>query len=443
SDETQAIEHLVTHMEQQRTLDRAAAIADMRYAYIGDIVHKAYRMPSQSKEAVRSRMIDTFLTGKFTAIPIFIFIMSFIFLFTFNIAGPFFQDVLQIGIDALSAQISQILEYAEFHLVVQAFVVDGLINGVGSVLVFFPIIVLMFFFLSLLQDTGYMARVAFFMDRIFRKLGLSGASIVPMIMGFGCTVPAIMAARTLPSQRDRKFTILLTPFMSCATKLVIYGFVASVLFPKRAGFVIVGLYLLGIAVAVAISIVLSKTAFKGQAVPFVMELPNYRMPSLKSLFILVWEKTKGFITQAFSIIVIATIVIWFLQSFTPQLMFTQAPEESMLAYISGLLSPLFAPLGFGDWRFVTALISGFLAKETVVSTLSVLFGSTAALAGAISAPAALAFLVFSLLYTPCVAAVGAVKKELGIKWALIIVLSQTVIAWLLSWLTYMVFRLFM
>ncbi len=434
--ELEAIEHIVVQMEDERGLDRAAAIADMRFAFISKVVRATVVKPQQNKGSVRSQQIDRVLTGKWSAVPLFILIMGAIFLLTFNYIGPFFQDIIQMGIDALTAATEGAFEAWGVGPVLTSFVIEGVYNGVGTVLLFFPIIVVMFFFLSLLQDTGYMARVAFFMDGALRKLGLSGSSIVPMVMGFGCTVPAVMATRTLPSERDRKMTIMLTPFMSCATKLAIYGFVADAFFPGYAGWIMVGLYLLGILVAVVVGLISRKTAFKGEAVPFVMELPNYRMPSAKSVAHLVWDKSKDFITRAFTVIFVATIIVWFLQSFSPQLMFVEDTSQSILALVASFLAPLFAPLGFGDWRFVVALIAGFMAKEVVVSTLSVLFDGAAALALALSPAAAASFLVFCLLYTPCVAAVAAIKRELGKRWALGIVLGQCAIAWVVAFVVY-------
>lgn len=434
--ELEAIEHIVVQMEDERGLDRAAAIADMRFAFIDKVVRATVVKPQQNKGSVRSQQIDRVLTGKWSAVPLFILIMGAIFLLTFNYIGPFFQDIIQLGIDALTAATEGAFESWGVGPVLTSFVIEGVYNGVGTVLLFFPIIVVMFFFLSLLQDTGYMARVAFFMDGALRKLGLSGSSIVPMVMGFGCTVPAVMATRTLPSERDRKMTIMLTPFMSCATKLAIYGFVADAFFPGNAGWIMVGLYLLGILVAVIVGLISRKTAFKGEAVPFVMELPNYRMPSAKSVAHLVWDKSKDFISRAFTVIFVATIIVWFLQSFSPQLMFVEDTSQSILALVASFLAPLFAPLGFGDWRFVVALIAGFMAKEVVVSTLSVLFDGAAALALALSPAAAASFLVFCLLYTPCVAAVAAIKRELGKRWALGIVLGQCAIAWVVAFAVY-------
>ena len=432
ANELETIEHIVGQMEDECGLDRAAAIADMRFAFIGKIVSRTVVKPAVSKEQLRSSAIDKLLTGRFTAIPMFIAIMAAILLLTFNVIGPFFQDLLQVGIDAVTVATADALASWDVGPIVESFIIDGVYNGVGTVLLFFPIIVVMFFFLSLLQDTGYMARVAFFMDRSLRRIGLSGRSIVPMVMGFGCTVPAVMATRTLPSERDRKLTILLTPFMSCATKLAIYGFVADAFFPGKAGWIMVGLYLLGIVMAIVVGAISHRSAFKGEAVPFVMELPNYRMPSAKSVGRLVWDKSKDFITRAFTVIFVATLVVWFLQSFSLQFELVDNPEDSILAAVSSWLAPLFAPLGFGDWRFVTALVGGFLAKETVVSTLSVLFAGEAALAAALTPAAALAFLVFCLLYTPCVAAIAAIKRELGGKWAFGIVVLQCGLAWIVA-----------
>ena len=436
--EREMIEHIVEQMEEECGLDRAAAIADMRFSFIGKVVSRTVVKPGESKEHARSTAIDKLLTGRFTAIPMFIVIMAAIFLLTFNVIGPFFQDLIQMGIDAITDATAGALESWDASPVLQSFIIDGVFNGVGTVLLFFPVIVVMFFFLSLLQDTGYMARVAFFMDRALRRIGLSGRSIVPMVMGFGCTVPAIMATRTLPSERDRKLTVLLTPFMSCATKLAIYGFVAEAFFPRQAGWVMIGLYLLGIVLAVVVGLISHKSAFKGEAVPFVMELPNYRMPSPKSVGRLVWDKSWDFISRAFTVIFVATIIVWFLQSFSPQLELVEDPEGSILAMLAGWLAPLFAPLGFGDWRFVTALIAGFMAKETVVTVLTVVFGSTSALTAALTPAAALSFLVFCLLYTPCVAAIAAIKRELGGKWALGIVVMQCVVAWVMAFLTFLI-----
>ena len=434
--ELEAIEHIVEQMEEERGLDRAAAIADMRFSFIGSVVSRSVLKPNESKSSIRSSRIDRVLTGQWTAIPVFVGIMALIFVLTFNVFGPFFQNLLQLALDWLTGVTESAFDAWNVGPIIRSFVLDGVYSGVGTVILFFPIIVIMFFFLSLLQDTGYMARVAFFMDRSLRRIGLSGRSIVPMVMGFGCTVPAVMATRTLPSERDRTLTVLLTPFMSCATKLTIYGFIASAFFPGQAGWIIVGLYLLGIAIAIIMGLVSRKTFFKGEAVPFVMELPNYRMPSAKSLGRLVWDKSKDFITHAFTVIFVATIIVWFLQSFSPQLELVEDPELSMLAMASNWIAPLFAPLGFGDWRFVTALVGGFMAKETVVSSLSVLFSGTPALVAALSSAGAISFLVFCLLYTPCVAAIAAIKRELGGKWALAVVVAQCAIAWVVAFAAY-------
>ena len=436
--ELEAIEHIVGQMEEERGLDRAAAIADMRYSFIKKVVAQTVVKPAESKGSVFSNRLDRLLTGRWTAIPVFVIMMAAIILLTFNVIGPFFQGIIQMGIDASMDAVDTVLVGVGAPDVVRSFVIDGVMNGVGVVLLFLPVIVTMFFFLSLLQDTGYMARAAFFMDRALRRIGLSGSSIVPMITGFGCTVAAVMATRTLPSERDRKLTILLMPFMSCTTKLIIYGFVASAFFPRTAGWIIVGLYLLGIAIGIVVGLVSHKFAFKGEAVPFVMELPNYRMPSVKSVGHLVWDKSKDFIENAFTVIFVATIIVWFLQSFSPQLALTDDPESSILALVAGWLSPLFAPLGFGDWRFVTALIAGFMAKENVVTSLSVLFEGTGALVAALTPAAAASFLVFCLLYTPCVAAIASIRRELGGKWAIGIVFLQCAIAWVVTLAVYLV-----
>ena len=432
--EREMVEHIIRQMEQERGLDRAAAIADMRFSFITRLVEATVVKPHASKEKLRSSAIDKVLTGKWTAIPAFVAIMIVIFLLTFNVIGPFFQDLIQMGIDALSASTATAMQNANVAPAIESLVVDGVFNGVGTVILFLPIIVVMFFFLSLLEDTGYMARVAFVMDKLLRKIGLSGRSIVPMLTGFGCTVPAVMATRTLPSERDRKLTILLTPFMSCSTKLTIYAFLTSAFFPRHGGLIMVCLYLLGIAIGILTGFISHKTVYKGDAVPFVMELPNYRMPSAKSVGRLIWDKTKDFLSRAFSIIFIATIAVWFLQSFSPTFALVDNPEQSMLAIVSGWIAPVFAPLGLGDWRIATALIAGFLAKETVVSSLSVLYGSTAALTAAITPLAALALLVFCLLYTPCVAAIASIKRELGGKWAAGIVVFQCVVAWICAFI---------
>ena len=429
--EVEAIENIVTQMERERGLDRAAAIADMRYSFIGRVVSQTVVKPRESREHERSRKIDRVLTGKWTAIPSFVLIMAAVFFITFNWIGAFFQDLITQGMTSLSDAADAAMESAQISDALRSLVVDGIFAGLGTVVSFLPLIVILFFFLSLLEDTGYMARVAFVMDKLLRKIGLSGRSIVPMLMGFGCTVPAVMATRTLPSERDRKLTILLTPFMSCSTKITIYGFLTAAFFPGQGALIMVCLYFLGIAVGILTALVSHKTVFKGDAVPFVMELPNYRMPSAKSVGHLVWDKTKDFLVRAFTVIFIATIVVWFLQSFGTSLAMVDDPENSLLAIVAGWIAPLFAPLGLGDWRIVTALIAGFMAKETVVSTLSVLFGA-ATLASSLTPLAALSLLVFCLLYTPCVAAISSIKQELGGRWALGIVVFQCAVAWVVA-----------
>ena len=428
--EKEMIEHIIVQMEQERGLDRAAAIADMRFHFIHQLVEQTVVKPRQSKEQLRSAQIDRFLTGRYTAIPAFVGIMALVFYLTFGVIGLALQNLLEVGIDALTAAVDSTLTAWNVNAAVHSLVIDGIFTGVGSVLSFLPIIVTLFFFLSLLEDTGYMARVAFVMDKLLRRIGLSGRSIVPMLIGFGCTVPGVMASRTLPSERDRKMTILLTPFMSCSAKLPIYSLFAAAFFPQYAGLVMVLLYFGGIVVGVLMALLLKSTVFKGEAVPFVMELPNYRLPGLKNVAQLLWEKARDFLQKAFTVIFGATIVIWFLQNFDLQLSLTAYPQDSILAMIAGDIAPLFAPLGFADWRVSTALITGFMAKESVVSTLVILFGSTASLAAALTPAQAAPLLVFCLLYTPCIAAVAAVKRELGNKWAVIMVLNQCAVAWL-------------
>ena len=427
--EKEMIEHIIVQMEQERGLDRAAAIADMRFHFIHQLVDQTVVKPHQSKEQLRSSRIDQFLTGKYTAIPAFVGIMALVFYLTFGVIGAGLQGLLEIGIDRLTVFVDDALTYWNVNEVVHSLVIDGIFTGVGSVLSFLPIIVTLFFFLSLLEDTGYMARVAFVMDKLLRRIGLSGRSIVPMLIGFGCTVPGVMASRTLPSERDRKMTILLTPFMSCSAKLPIYSLFAVTFFPDHAALVMVGLYFLGIIVGILAAFALKGTLFRGEAVPFVMELPNYRLPGLKNVCQLLWEKARDFLERAFTVIFIATIVIWFLQNFDPQLSLTADPQESILALVASCIAPLFAPLGFADWRVSTALITGFMAKESVVSTLTILYGSSAALGAALSPAAAAPLLVFCLLYTPCIAAVASVKRELGRRWATVMVLNQCVVAW--------------
>ena len=427
--EKEMIEHIIVQMEQERGLDRAAAIADMRFHFIHQLVDQTVVKPHQSKEQIRSSRIDQFLTGKYTAIPAFVGIMALVFYLTFGVIGAGLQGLLEVGIDRLTVLVDDALTYWNVNEVVHSLVIDGIFTGVGSVLSFLPIIVTLFFFLSLLEDTGYMARVAFVMDKLLRRIGLSGRSIVPMLIGFGCTVPGVMASRTLPSERDRKMTILLTPFMSCSAKLPIYSLFAVTFFPDHAALVMVGLYFLGIIVGILAAFALKGTLFRGEAVPFVMELPNYRLPGLKNVCQLLWEKARDFLERAFTVIFIATIVIWFLQNFDPQLSLTADPQESILALVASCIAPLFAPLGFADWRVSTALITGFMAKESVVSTLTILYGSSAALGAALSPAAAAPLLVFCLLYTPCIAAVASVKRELGRRWAAVMVLNQCAVAW--------------
>ena len=434
--ETEMIEHIVSQMEEERGIDRAAAIADMRFDFIQRICRQTVVKPAESKERIRSRRIDAVLTGKYTAIPTFILIMGAVFFLTFNVIGAVLQNLLEKGIDYLTAQMDQLLTAWSVNPVLHSLVIDGIFKGVGSVLSFLPIIVVLFLFLSLLEDSGYMARVAFVMDKPLRKIGLSGRSIVPMLVGFGCTVPGIMASRTLPSERDRKMTILLTPFMSCSAKLPIYAFFATAFFPKYKALVMVGLYVVGILIGILVALIIRKTLFKGEAVPFVMELPNYRMPALKNVLQLLWEKAKDFLQRAFTVSFVATIVIWFLQSFDLHFNLTADSQNSILAVVAGLIAPVFAPLGFGDWRISTALISGFMAKESVVSTLSVLTGSMDVIHKILTPASALSLLIFCLLYTPCVAAVSSVKRELGSKWALVVVVGQCVVAWIMAALVY-------
>lgn len=439
--EKEMIEHIILQMEQERGLDRAAAIADMRFHFIHQLVDQTVVKPRQSKEQLRSAQIDRFLTGRYTAIPAFVGIMALVFYLTFGVIGLALQNLLEMGIDALTAAVDSTLTAWNVNAAVHSLVIDGIFTGVGSVLSFLPIIVTLFFFLSLLEDTGYMARVAFVMDKLLRRIGLSGRSIVPMLIGFGCTVPGVMASRTLPSERDRKMTILLTPFMSCSAKLPIYSLFAAAFFPEHAALVMVSLYFLGIAVGILMAILLKSSVFKGEAVPFVMELPNYRLPGLKNVVQLLWEKARDFLQRAFTVIFVATIIIWFLQSFDLRLSLTADPQQSILAWLASGIAPLFAPLGFADWRVSTALITGFMAKESVVSTLTILYGSSAAFAAALSPAAAAPLLVFCLLYTPCIAAVASVKRELGGKWALIMVANQCIVAWLAAFGTRLIMML--
>ena len=428
--EKETLEHIIKQMENERGLDRAAAIADMRFTFIKKICRETVVKPKESREHVRSTRIDKVLTGKYTALPCFVAIMAAVFWLTFNVIGAGLSALLEMGISALTDAVDAALTSWNVNETLQSLVIDGVFNGVGSVLSFLPVIVTLFFFLSMLEDSGYMARVAFMMDKLLRKIGLSGRSIVPMLVGFGCTVPGVMASRTLPSERDRKMTILLTPFMSCSAKLPIYGLFTAVFFPGHGALVMVGLYFGGILAGILTALLLRGTLFKGEAVPFVMELPNYRMPGAKNVGQLLWEKAKDFLQRAFTVIFIATIIIWFLQTFDMHLNVVTDSRDSILAVGAGLLAPVFAPLGFGDWRISTALITGFMAKESVVSTLSVLYGTTAQMAGALTPLAAGSLLAFCLLYTPCVAAVAAIRRELGGRWAAAVVVGQCFIAWI-------------
>ena len=440
--EKEMLEHIVKQMESERGLDRAAAIAHMRFDFIEKICDETVIKPKESKEHIRSTKIDRILTGKYTAIPCFVGIMALVFYLTFGVIGAFLSGILDMGIEALGGAIDQLMAAAHVNSVLHSLVMDGIFNGVGSVLSFLPVIVTLFFFLSLLEDSGYMARVAFVMDKLLRKIGLSGRSIVPMLIGFGCTVPGVMASRTLPSERDRRMTILLTPFMSCSAKLPIYAFFAAAFFPENSALVMIFLYFGGIVMGILMALLLRRTMFSGEAVPFVMELPNYRMPGAKNVGHLLWDKAKDFLQRAFTVIFIATLVIWFLQTFDIHLNVVTDSKDSILAMAASVVAPIFRPMGFGDWRISTALITGFMAKESVVSTLSVLFGSTEALLAAITPLAAASLLVFCLLYTPCVAAVAAIKRELGGKWAAGVVIGQCVIAWLAAFVVYMIAGIF-
>lgn len=434
--ELELLEHIVKQMETERGLDRNAAIADMRFDFIENLCEQTVIKPKESKERVRSEKIDRILTGKYTAIPCFIAIMLAVFYLTFNVIGAALQKLMEIGIDKLSELTDAALTAAKVNSAIHSLIIDGIFNGVGSVLSFLPIIVTLFFFLSLMEDSGYIARVAFVMDKLLRKIGLSGKSIVPMLIGFGCTVPAVMSTRTLPSERDRKMTILLTPFMSCTAKLPIYSFFVSAFFPKYGGLVMTGLYVLGIVLGILAAFLYKGIMFKGEPVPFVMELPNYRLPGAKNVAQLLWEKAKDFLQKAFSIILIATIVVWFLQSFDIHFNMVSDSADSMLAKISGIIAPIFSPLGLGDWKICTALISGFMAKESVVSTLEVLFSGS--IANVLTPLAAACLLVFSLLYTPCVAAIASIKRELGVKWAAGVVVWQCVIAWVMACIVHLI-----
>lgn len=434
--EEKMLKHIIIQMENERGLDRSAAMADMRFSYIKKVCDETVVKPKESKEHLRTEKLDKIFTGKFTAIPLFILIMLAVFYLTFNVIGAFLQFALASGIDMLTQIVDAGLSGINVNASLHSLIIDGIFEGVGSVLSFLPIIVTLFFFLSFLEDSGYIARVAFFMDKLLRKIGLSGRSIVPMLIGFGCTVPAVMATRTLPSERDRKMTILLTPFMSCSAKLPVYAFFVSAFFPKHGGIIMAGLYFLGIIVGIIVALLYRKTIFKGDAVPFVMELPNYRMPNIKNVMMLLWEKAKDFLQKAFSVILIATIIIWFLGNYSIFFNHVSDSSQSMLAAIAGIIAPLFKPIGLGDYRIVTSLISGFLAKESVVSTIGVLFGSS--INSVMSVASAASMLVFSLLYTPCIASISAIRREMGRKWALGVVVWQCVIAYILAFITYMI-----
>ena len=438
--EKEMLEHIVLQLENERGLDRSAAIADMRFTFIEKICEANVVKPNASKERIRSQKIDKILTGKYTAIPCFVAIMLAIFFLTFNVIGAFLQNVLQMGIDALTGVVDNALAAAGVNKVIHSLVIDGIFAGVGSVLSFLPIIVTLFFFLSLMEDSGYIARVAFFMDKLLRKIGLSGRSIVPMLIGFGCTVPAVMATRTLPSERDRKMTILLTPFMSCSAKLPIYSFFVSAFFPGKGAFIMGALYFFGIIMGILVALLYKGTLFKGEAVPFVMELPNYRLPGMKNVLQLLWEKARDFLQRAFTVIFVATVIVWFLQSFNLHLNLVTDSKDSILALIAGIIAPVFAPLGLGDWRICTSLLCGVMAKESVVSTMQILFGT--GIRAALSTAGAAAMLVFSLLYTPCIAAIASVKRELGGKWAVIMVVWQCLIAWVMAFVVHAVVMLF-
>ncbi|MBR0256177.1 MAG: ferrous iron transport protein B [Synergistaceae bacterium] len=431
--EREMLEHIIVQMEHERGLDRNAAIAEMRFAFIERVCAESVVKPQESREHLRSQRLDSILTGKYTAIPVFLAVMAGIFWLTFEVIGAYFQEVLEGWIEALTEHTDSFLTAMGVNDVIHGFIIDGVFAGIGSVLSFLPIIVTLFFFLSILEDTGYTARVAFFMDKLLRKIGLSGRSIVPMLIGFGCTVPAVMSTRTLPSERDRRMTILLTPFMSCTAKLPIYAFFVDAFFPAHEGLIMTGLYVLGIVMGILVALLYRNTLFRGEAVPFVMELPNYRMPGARNVAMLMWEKAKDFIQRAFSVIFVATVVIWFLQSFDLHMRLAANQDGSILAAVSGIIVPLFQPLGLGDWRICTSLICGFLAKESVVSTLEVLFGSN--VASVIPAVSAASLLVFSLLYTPCVAAVASIRREMGGKWAFGVVVWQCVIAWIAAMIT--------
>ena len=434
--EKEILEHIRKQLEEESSLDCSAAIASDRFHSIINICRQTVKKPHESKERLRSQKIDQFLTGKYTGIPAFIGIMGIVFFLTFNVIGSFLQGILENGVSVVTNYVDTLLTQAQINVALHSLIIDGIFNGVGTVLSFLPIIVTLFFFLSILEDSGYMARVAFIMDKLLRKIGLSGRSIVPMLIGFGCTVPGVMASRTLSSRRDRQMTIILTPFMSCSAKLPIYAFFTSVFFPGKGAFVMIFLYVFGILTGIIFALILKGSLFKGEPVPFVMELPNYRMPGAKNVCQLLWEKAKDFLQRAFTVIFVATIIIWFLQTFDLRFNIVAESKESILAILAGYITPIFNPLGFGDWRISTALISGFMAKESVVSTLSILYGSTQSLLMSLTTPAALSLLIFCLLYTPCIAAIAAIKRELNGKWALIVVFGQCLIAWLASFIVY-------
>ena len=434
--EKEILEHIRKQLEEESSLDCSAAIASDRFHSIINICRQTVKKPHESKERLRSQKIDQFLTGKYTGIPAFIGIMGIVFFLTFNVIGSFLQGILENGVSVVTNYVDTLLTQAQINVALHSLIIDGIFNGVGTVLSFLPIIVTLFFFLSILEDSGYMARVAFIMDKLLRKIGLSGRSIVPMLIGFGCTVPGVMASRTLSSRRDRQMTIILTPFMSCSAKLPIYAFFTSVFFPGKGAFVMIFLYVFGILTGIIFALILKGSLFKGEPVPFVMELPNYRIPGAKNVCQLLWEKAKDFLQRAFTVIFVATIIIWFLQTFDLRFNIVAESKESILAILAGYITPIFNPLGFGDWRISTALISGFMAKESVVSTLSILYGSTQSLLMSLTTPAALSLLIFCLLYTPCIAAIAAIKRELNGKWALIVVFGQCLIAWLASFIVY-------
>ena len=440
--EKEMLEHIIVQLEEEEGLDAQAQIARMRYDFIEKLVRETVKKPQESREHLRSEKIDKILTGKYTAIPSFVLIMSAVFVLTFNVIGAFFQGILENAIELFIESFDKLLAGLSVNDTIRSLVVDGVLTGVGNILSFLPIIVILFFFLSLLEDTGYMARVAFVMDKLLRKIGLSGRSIVPLLIGFGCSVPGVMASRTLPSERDRKMTILLTPFMSCSAKLPIYAFFTAAFFKDNGGLVMILLYFIGIAVGILVALILKSVYFKGEAVPFVMELPNYRLPGMKNVVMLLWDKAKDFLQRAFTVIFLASIVIWFLQRFNFTLNMVTDSKDSILAEIAGIIAPIFSPMGYGDWRVCTALVTGFIAKESVVSTLFVLYGTKEAVLGAMSMASAFSLLVFCLLYTPCVATIAVVKRELGAKWASVVVLGQCIIAWIVAYGAYLLMQLF-